>query len=76
MLSEQDKEDLIGFAVVGEALNDTKMLGALADAIRRIGVVNVLTWVSGKDERRTFAKVIVRECARVAQEDGVSYGSA
>jgi hypothetical protein len=76
MLSEQDKQDLIGFAVVGNALKDEKMLGALADTIRRLGVVNVLTWVATQDERRKFYKRILATCEMVTREDGVTYGSA
>ena len=75
-MSEQDKQDLIGFVLVDGVFNDNLLSQAADDLIRRVGVVNVLSWVATKDSRRKFARRILDRCERIAREDEVCLGLA
>lgn len=75
-MSEQDKQDLIGFVLMDGVLPDNLLSRAADDLIRRVGVVNVLSWVATKDSRRKFARLILDRCERIAREDEVCLGLA
>ena len=76
MITQQDERDLIGFAIIGNLFKDEKMLGALSDTIRRLGCVNVLTWLSKQSPHPKFYALLLTACATVVREDDLSFGEA
>ena len=71
-MTEQDKQDLIGFALVGNLLNDRTILAGLDSVIRRLTPEYVVAWlVSDPGHARfKYSHHILDACARISGEDG------
>jgi hypothetical protein len=71
-MTEQDKRDIIGFALVGNLLEDPTILTGLDAVIRRLTPEYVVAWlVSDPGHARfKYSHHILNACARVSGEDG------